>query len=606
MAALGMAGAVWSQGRGNPTEWPTAFGDAQHTSWVRTDPHISVERMGQPDFGLQWTSKLDSPSRQGVSFTQGVVTPAVNLFTPLSTIAGPANLIFALDNDTGNPFWTRRFEGPLPAATAACPGGISGAPTRTVALVIPAASPVRGGGARGGRAYGGAVGEPGAGVPLPSTTGARGGAGGRGAGGQAAPAAPPPAAAPAPQPAPPAQGAAAAGRSQATGTSAAVPPSPFPTNQAAVAAASRGGGGLFRSSGVLYAVSGDGLFRTLGLVSGKDVQRPAPFLPAGARFSDLIAVGDMLYTATSRGCGGAPDGIWAIATSGDPGSVVSWKTNGGDPIGSPVFASSGTVIAAIGAGSSSNGAYTNAIVALDPRTLELKDWFKQPGVELASAPVVFQEADRDIVVVTTKDGRVLLLDAASLGGANHATPLFASASLTGNGSVVAQSPALWRQRATAAPALAPAAPAVSAAPSADGTRWLLIPLTGAVASTIAATHGPVTTGAILAVRILEQAGTFSIQPGWLSENVAAPVTPLIVNGVVFTAAGGGGSATRLHAFDGTTGETMWHSGDVMKAAMSAGSLWTGSGHVFVGTTDGTVYAFGFDMERGPLDQRGGS
>ena len=78
------------------------------------------------------------------------------------------------------------------------------------------------------------------------------------------------------------------------------------------------GGGLFRPSGVVYAVSADGMFRTLGLVSGKDVQRPAPFLPAGARFSDLIAVGDMVYTATSHGCGGAANGIWAINVVGRP------------------------------------------------------------------------------------------------------------------------------------------------------------------------------------------------------------------------------------------------------------------------------------------------
>ena len=42
------------------------------------------------------------------------------------------------------------------------------------------------------------------------------------------------------------------------------------------------------------------MFRTLGLVSGKDVQRPVPFVPAGARFSDLIAVdGDPLADITA-------------------------------------------------------------------------------------------------------------------------------------------------------------------------------------------------------------------------------------------------------------------------------------------------------------------
>ena len=86
-------------------------------------------------------------------------------------------------------------------------------------------------------------------------------------------------------------------------------------------------------------------------------------------------------------------------------------------------------------------------MALDPKTLDVKDWFTQPGVEFAAAPIVFQEGGRDIVAVTTKDGRVLLLDAASLGGADHATPLFASAPLTGGrATFTSQSPAMWQER----------------------------------------------------------------------------------------------------------------------------------------------------------------
>ena len=146
IAAVGtaaMVAIVWSQGRGNPTEWPTAYGDAQHTSWARTDPHISIEAMGKPGFELQWKTTLESPARQGVSLTQGVVASGVNLFTPVSAIAGPSNRIFALDNDTGNLFWSRRFDGPLTAGTTACPGGISGAPTRIVNLVAAAPGPGR-------------------------------------------------------------------------------------------------------------------------------------------------------------------------------------------------------------------------------------------------------------------------------------------------------------------------------------------------------------------------------------------------------------------------------------------------------------------------------
>jgi outer membrane protein assembly factor BamB len=568
-AATGLLAAVLSsQGRGNPTDWPTAYGDAQHSSWIRTDANISIESMSQPGFALQWKTTLESPARQDMALTQGVVTPGVNLFTPLSTVAGPANLVFALDNDTGNVFWTRRFDGSLPPGTAACPGGIIGAPTRVVSVVPPPAAAARGGAPRGGRAYGGAVGEPGAGVPIsPPARGRAGAARGQPAAPAARGEAPPAAAAPPPPPA-----------------------SPFPTNPAAVAAAGggrAGGGGLFRSSGVIHVVSGDGMFRTLGLVSGKDVTRPAPFLPAGARSSDLIGIGETIYTATSGGCGGAASGIWSIGTGADPKTVVSWGTNGGDPIGSVVFSSGGTLIAAVGAaptkpaGAAPGASHANAIVALDPKSLALKDWFAQPGVVFAAAPIVFQEGGRDIVAATTTDGRLIMLDAASLGGANHATPLFASQPLTkGSAGFGPQSPATWHESPSA-----PGAPA-----DVGGTRWVVI---------------PVSTGGVLGVRVTHQNETFAIQPGWASAEIASPLTPIIVNGVVFVASGPTDAPARLYALNGSTGRTMWESGSAIGAPISGRSFWTGSGHVFVGTRDGTVYAFGFDMERGTPEQRAG-
>ena len=138
-ATIAAAAIAWSQGRGNPKEWPTAYGDAQHTSWIRTDVSISPETMSQPGFELQWKTTLESPVRHGVSLGAGVVASGVNIFTPLSMIAGPSNQVFAIDNDTGNLFWTRRFEGTLAAGTAACPGGISGTLTRMVSLTLPPA-----------------------------------------------------------------------------------------------------------------------------------------------------------------------------------------------------------------------------------------------------------------------------------------------------------------------------------------------------------------------------------------------------------------------------------------------------------------------------------
>ncbi|MDQ3070373.1 MAG: hypothetical protein M3R55_11690 [Acidobacteriota bacterium] len=62
--------------------------------------------------------------------------------------------------------------------------------------------------------------------------------------------------------------------------------------------------------------------------------------------------------------------------------------------------------------------------------MTIKDWFTRPGVESVTAPVIIQQNGTDIVVAATRHGRIVLLDAAALGGADHATPLAASARLT--------------------------------------------------------------------------------------------------------------------------------------------------------------------------------
>jgi hypothetical protein len=100
----------------------------------------------------------------------------------------------------------------------------------------------------------------------------------------------------------------------------------------------------------------------------------------------------------------------------------------------------------------------------------------------------------------------------------------------------------------------------------------------------------------------DAAGTVSLQPGWVSHNLSAPATAITVNGVVFTlatgvSATGQGSPAVLHAYDGATGKRLWTSGKAMTTFASPGSLWTGTGQIYVGTHDGTLYAFGFNDER---------
>ncbi len=580
-----LAGAIaWAQvGRGG-AEWLTAQGDAQRTSWIRVDGAISVDALSKPGFELQWTTKVDNQARQANGLFQGVTANGVTLFVPMSIVAGSANNVYALDNDTGYVVWQRHFDVDVPAATPACPGGITAAATRIVGLTPPVFTPRASGPPRGG-GYRSLLGEPGEGVPVESRAG--------GAGRAAAP----------PVAAPGAPGAARGGQAPAA------PPAAPPArgNQPGVAnagipGAPDGGGpgsGYGRPSGVVYAVSSDGMLHVLGLPSGKDIQQPARFLPANARWSDAIAVGTTLYTATSGGCGESnASGVWAIDLDSAAKPVVSWTTNGGSVVGNVAFTSKGALIVAVGAGQASAGGYANAIVALDPKTLQVRDWFTQPGAEFVTGPTIFRYKDTEIAAAATKDGRVLLLDTSMLGGGDHTVPLYASRPLlAANARFATDALSTWQEGAVTADASDP-----------SGTRWLLAPIAGRPAADLRApaTNGAVTTGGVLALKVDDSTGAIAVEPGWTSANLTSPATPIIVNGVVFALSTGratqAGSSTVgrpavLYAYDGRNGKALWNSQRAMTTSAFERSIWSAMGQVYVGATDGTIYTFGFVDER---------
>jgi hypothetical protein len=593
VVASALAGTVGfgQPGRGG-SQWLTSHADAQRTSWVRADDKISVATLAKPGFELQWKAKLANQPRGVHGLGQGVTASGVTLFVPVSLVTGSSNNVYAIDNDIGYVIWQRHFDAALPAPTPACPGGITSAATRIVSLG-PSATAAGSGLSfgRGGAGYRSLLGEPGEGVPVEGRAGGRGRAGGdpSPAGAAARGAAPgantgqPGAARGATPPAPPAPGGRAGQAAER------IPGAPRREEGGAF-------GMLFRPSGVGYVVSSDGMLHVLGLASGKDLQRPAPFLPPNARWSAPVAVDTTLYTATSGNCGGAPSGVWAIDLDSDAKPVVSWKTNGGGVVGEVAFTPDGTLIAAIGSGQATDdgkaNARVNSIVALDPKTLQLKDWFTQPTAEFVTGPTILRHNGKDIVAAATKDGRILLLDAASLGGSNHSTPLYASKPLVAGGSSVSGGAlATWQQ------------------PTPE-TTWILLPVTGRLSAESPITNGAVTGGAVVALKLADAGGALSLTPGWTSHDLISPATPIIVNGVVFTLATGTPSTTAgrdgpavVHAYDGGTGKRLWNSGKAMTTSASPGSMWSGLGQIYVGAQDGTLYAFGFNDERDPTNGR---
>ena len=114
--ALAQVGRGWS-------DWPTPYADAQRTSWLRSDPNISVESLAKPGFDLQWTSRLENQRRGLHGLTQGVTASGVTLFVPTSLVAGSSNTLHMLDNDTGHVVWSRTFDSVLAATTTPCSGG---------------------------------------------------------------------------------------------------------------------------------------------------------------------------------------------------------------------------------------------------------------------------------------------------------------------------------------------------------------------------------------------------------------------------------------------------------------------------------------------------
>jgi len=553
---LAQVGRGWS-------DWSTPYADAQRTSWLQTDPKISVESMSKLGFELQWTAKLHNQSRGLQGLTQGVTASGVTLFVPTSLVAGSSNNLSMLDNDTGYIVWSRTFEGTLPSPSGGCSGGITAAPTRIVSgtaaptSVSAAAAPPAG---RANLGFRSLLGEPGEGIPVEP----RGGGPGRGAGGGAG-----------------RQGGAPGG-DQGRAQSAGIPGAP---NVVA--------GGLGRAM-VVYAVAGDGQLHVVGLQSGKDLQKPAPFVPANSQWSNPVAVGTMMYAATSGNCSGAPNAVYAIDLDGPDKPVVSYRTDGGSVVGAVAFSSGGnTLLAAIGPGKVTGDGKANAIVALDPRTLRLKDWFTQPTSEFVTGPTVFRHGTKDVVAAATRDGRVLLLDAASLGGANHATPLMTSRPLVASsGSIAAEALSTWARAET------------PAATNRDSeTRWILVPISGKP-STASATNGEIRNGAVVALRVTQAKNGFSLEPDWTSADLTTPATPLTVNGVVFalstgrpSSTGGTGAPAVLYAYDGVSGKALWNSGKSMTTFASPGSYWSALSQVYVGTDDGTVHAFGFLDER---------
>lgn len=312
----------------------------------------------------------------------------------------------------------------------------------------------------------------------------------------------------------------------------------------------------------VYVISSGGMLHFLNPHVGTDIQPPIRFLPANANPSGLIAIDSVLYVATSDGCGGAPNGIWAMDLASDNKTMASWQSDRGNVIGvtGPTFGLDGTIFAAAG----------SSVVVLEPKTLLRRTELKAES-PFTTAPVAFRFNNRDLLAIGSSDRRVYIVEAKD----GFVVPAGASPQYDASRETQ-QALATWEEP--------------------GGTRWVL---------------APSTTG-IVAFKLVESNGGFALEPGWQSREFASPVVATILNDVVFAVVSGLPSAdantpvsdriTRatgavLVALDARTGQELWTSGKTITSFSPGIAPAAGDSQVYVVTHDGTLYTFGLPQER---------
>ncbi len=311
---------------------------------------------------------------------------------------------------------------------------------------------------------------------------------------------------------------------------------------------------------VIFALASDGKLHGMHLSNGQEFQPPVPFLPPGANANGLIIANGKAFAVTVNRCNGVANGLWAYDFETKQASA--WK---GDVVGSAG--------AAFGGDGTAYVTTPNGVTAIDPKTLQTKASYSANNSAFTSTPVVFQLKDKTLIAAATSDGSVHLLDAANLSAA------------------VATTPATGKDAAPSA---------LASWQDASGTRWLLVP----------------TSNSAVAWKVVEQGGGVSLQQGWTSRELVSPLTPTIINGVVFATSSGefrpsGNNANSkvtaaqrasrskpavIYALDATTGKELWNSGTTIKSFARGNALSGGMGQFYLTTFDGTFYAFGFPME----------
>ncbi len=364
-------------------------------------------------------------------------------------------------------------------------------------------------------------------------------------------------------------------------------------------------------------MASDGKLHAFNLVSGEDVIPPTPFVPAFAKAWSMNLVNGQLYTTISQNCNGVRSGVYAMDLNSADRKVSYFEAG---PNGAGIWGRAGAAVTSDGKLIVETGDGTfdpekqqmaDSVIALTPQDLKVADyftprnstWVTKKDLDMGSiGPTVFNFKNWELAAASGKEGVIFLLDTKALGGPDHREALYRSPLFT-NEEVNFAGKGFWG--------------AFSTWEDAAGTRWLYAPAWGppAPAAKFALQHGETPDGSLMAFKVEEQAGKPVLTPAWNSLNMSVPTPAIIANGVVFALSDGdspvqfGPSGNLLtvedrraktghailYALDATTGDVLFTSGDTIKGFSHFSAFAVGGGRIYVGTEDGTLYAFGLGI-----------
>ena len=298
-----------------------------------------------------------------------------------------------------------------------------------------------------------------------------------------------------------------------------------------------------KERGVLYFTTSDGILRGLNLADGASRLRPAQMVAPFSRNWSLNSVGNIVYTAAGRGCGGSkaqpiePGNIAAMdVTDLDHPALSVFFTGVSRPAGpwgsgGPVLGPQGLYVeTADGPNNPGGGVYGNSVLAVRPNAWGLKDSFVPPNwrylnakdLDLGSAgPVIFTVGTRTLVAAAGKEGVVYLLDAQNMGGQDHSKALYTSPRL-GNDEQTYWGRGIWG--------------GMTAYRAPSGDQYLYIPMWGPPAKEgpqYPLKYGDAPNGSIMAFKIAAQGDGIAMAPAWISRDLDPAAPPVVANGVLY-------------------------------------------------------------------------